>query len=414
MKQSVGLFRPAPENTIQGSPSFLPQRKMKLMARQLRHSVARCAGWRPCAGLRQRKTSLFHSFVTERMAVMVIEAGISSRSANSHLSCTTVHSLEDAMRLMSGWRLELMQMSPGRIEYSLSALQVGPIQIFREKTDKMLLKRGLSWSGSLVFSLAVNAEGTGWLSGHEVDPEISLIVDGQRLPEILTPRALDLVYIAVDRQWLASRVADRGYGQLAEQIRSCSSIALWHDRGARLDRLFTCLFEDGPCVSAAQAEVSPDLSLVESLVLDHLVAALTSTHKVEPMRETSNKQLIDRARVLLMENTTEPPTVAEVATHLGISRRHLQTCFNRSVGLSATEFVRAERLNRVRQALCDARREGRVVSIGDVAAAWGFWHLSRFAADYRDMFGELPSETLRSSDKNTPWRLNRTSTSQNG
>ncbi|CAG9232914.1 hypothetical protein BVI1335_880001 [Burkholderia vietnamiensis] len=31
----------------------------------------------------------------------------------------------------------------------------------------------------------------------------------------------------------------------------------------------------------------------------------------------------------------------------------------------------------------------------DVAAAWGFWHLSQFATDYRRMFGKRPSETLR-------------------
>ena len=28
---------------------------------------------------------------------------------------------------------------------------------------------------------------------------------------------------------------------------------------------------------------------------------------------------------------------------------------------------------------------------------WGFWHLSRFAQEYRHMFGEMPSETLRAS-----------------
>jgi AraC family ethanolamine operon transcriptional activator len=38
---------------------------------------------------------------------------------------------------------------------------------------------------------------------------------------------------------------------------------------------------------------------------------------------------------------------------------------------------------------------GRRVSIGDVAASWGFWHWSHFAGKYRELFGELPSQTLQ-------------------
>ncbi|NOR23809.1 MAG: helix-turn-helix domain-containing protein [Desulforhopalus sp.] len=31
----------------------------------------------------------------------------------------------------------------------------------------------------------------------------------------------------------------------------------------------------------------------------------------------------------------------------------------------------------------------------DVSNVWGFWHMGQFAADYRNLFGELPSETLQ-------------------
>jgi AraC family ethanolamine operon transcriptional activator len=34
------------------------------------------------------------------------------------------------------------------------------------------------------------------------------------------------------------------------------------------------------------------------------------------------------------------------------------------------------------------------VTIQDIASHWGFWHLSQFAQDYRQLFGELPSDTL--------------------
>lgn len=305
---------------------------------------------------------------------------------------TTVHTIDDAVDVMSGWRLELMQMSPGKIRYSLSVVQFGSIQVFRERTDKTLLKRGLSWPGSLVFSLPIDAQGTGWLSGHEVNPEISLLVDGRMLPEILTPQCFDLIYVAVDRQHLAAFAAERGHAGLVGHILHSQSLALWHDRQAGLARLFSGLFEDDAALEAGE----PDHAGLELFVLEKLLAALTLARKIEAVNDTDNKRLMDRARLMLMKNRSEPATISEVASHLGISRRYLQTCFNRSVGLPAKEFVRAERLNRVRSALCQARRENRIVSIGDVAALWGFWHLSRFAGDYRDMFGELPSETLHS------------------
>ena len=36
-------------------------------------------------------------------------------------------------------------------------------------------------------------------------------------------------------------------------------------------------------------------------------------------------------------------------------------------------------------------------SIADAANRWGFWHMGQFTADYRELFGELPSKTLRNS-----------------
>jgi AraC-like DNA-binding protein len=41
-----------------------------------------------------------------------------------------------------------------------------------------------------------------------------------------------------------------------------------------------------------------------------------------------------------------------------------------------------------------AARPGEV-TVAEVAAKWGFWHLGRFASTYRATFGELPSQSLR-------------------
>jgi AraC family ethanolamine operon transcriptional activator len=33
--------------------------------------------------------------------------------------------------------------------------------------------------------------------------------------------------------------------------------------------------------------------------------------------------------------------------------------------------------------------------VKDIASAWGFWHLGHFCHDYKNMFGETPSKTLK-------------------
>ena len=50
------------------------------------------------------------------------------------------------------------------------------------------------------------------------------------------------------------------------------------------------------------------------------------------------------------------------------------------------------RLNAVRSAL--KRMDSAQVMVADIANEKGFWHMGQFAKDYRQMFGELPSDTL--------------------
>jgi len=48
----------------------------------------------------------------------------------------------------------------------------------------------------------------------------------------------------------------------------------------------------------------------------------------------------------------------------------------------------------------ELRWAGHGTTIGDVANRWGFWHMGKFAADYRAYFGELPSATRQRPNLN--------------
>ncbi|NIB38531.1 AraC family transcriptional regulator [Pseudomaricurvus alkylphenolicus] len=79
----------------------------------------------------------------------------------------------------------------------------------------------------------------------------------------------------------------------------------------------------------------------------------------------------------------------------GVSSRSLQAGFKDWLGIRPMHYVKKIRLSKVRADLLNATPQSAV--IGDIAARWGFFHLSNFSKDFRNEFGELPSETLHRS-----------------
>jgi transcriptional regulator GlxA family with amidase domain len=84
-------------------------------------------------------------------------------------------------------------------------------------------------------------------------------------------------------------------------------------------------------------------------------------------------------------------TTADLSAMAGISARALQAGFQEVVGMAPTAYLRGVRLDRVHLELAS----GAPGSVTDVAARWGFFHPGRFAHQYRERFGVLPSETAR-------------------
>ncbi|WP_425569086.1 helix-turn-helix domain-containing protein [Pseudonocardia xishanensis] len=84
-----------------------------------------------------------------------------------------------------------------------------------------------------------------------------------------------------------------------------------------------------------------------------------------------------------------PP--ATLAARVGVSARAVQLGFRRVTGVPPSTFVRNTRLDRVHASLLEGTGE----PITDLAFHYGFGHLGRFAQQYRDRFGVLPSQTQR-------------------
>ncbi len=101
---------------------------------------------------------------------------------------------------------------------------------------------------------------------------------------------------------------------------------------------------------------------------------------------------VRKAAEFIEANVAEPIGIDEIVRASGASMRSLYAGFRRFRGSSPMEFLRAQRLKRVRD---DLREAPSGTTVSEVAARWGFYQFGRFAAQYRQLFGESPSTTLR-------------------
>jgi AraC-like DNA-binding protein len=90
-------------------------------------------------------------------------------------------------------------------------------------------------------------------------------------------------------------------------------------------------------------------------------------------------------------NLAAPITIADIAKASGIPGRTLFQYFRHFRGTSPMRYLRDARFEKVRSAL---RRAQSGEGVADVAARWGFSHFGRFAVEYRQRFGESPSQSL--------------------
>ena len=138
------------------------------------------------------------------------------------------------------------------------------------------------------------------------------------------------------------------------------------------------------------------LRLLEQ-TLAQLVLACLDRGEIQAPRGSRSKRLktLGKAMELIDQRPSQDLSVSDLVAQVGVSRRTLEHAFQDGVGVSPAAYLKASRLRALNHDLLIGGSEE--ISVASVCAQHGFGHLGQLAADYRAMFGELPSVTLRRS-----------------
>ena len=106
----------------------------------------------------------------------------------------------------------------------------------------------------------------------------------------------------------------------------------------------------------------------------------------------SSSRLVRDAENYLIEHQHKYVCASDLCEHLRVSNRNLHRAFCDVLDVPPGAYMRRWRLSQVRRMLSSPEQVDQTVT--DVALDFGFWELGRFAGHYRQLFGELPSQTL--------------------
>lgn len=306
----------------------------------------------------------------------------------SHLSC---------------WQQQYDQLSQGRFAGTVRELwaDAGPrLQVFHEHTHQQTNQQCLPWRGAV------------WFGIPDGRPQDALHFCGRRQPAectrpvlraaqgaaftLRTPADFGIYGVVVDADWLARRLDTLAVHDAGAQTRAMlQAVPVPPAVHQAICHTIEAMLHLGHAGRAAHPDGRAALQVLLDQLLRLLCArpdALPEADRPPPADPAARRRLatVMLARELVSRPMNHTMTVDDVCAELHLTRRTLQNHFHSVVGDSPADFLKAVRMNACRRRL----REGGA-TVQDVAAQWGFFHMGHFAHDYKQMFGELPSQTLR-------------------
>lgn len=293
-----------------------------------------------------------------------------------------------------GWELRYEQMSHGQFAGRLQQVHLPEMTLLREDTNIALHQRGQLDSDAYGFATALKDTADLFFNGRQVPAHSIMCGKGDGV-DLNTPPQFSLLAVVVKRSLLNPLWEHMYQRPLApwlenQLVLETTEVKVQSVRETQLATLEFCFANP-----QLQTDTQALHQLRDEILIEWIEALPPQVDTSDLVSLSRKKKVVDRACEVMMARSDEPLSILEICNRVGTSRRKLNTCFQEVLGTTPVKYLRSLRLNGVRRAL---RAAGTSETIQNIAAHWGFWHLSQFASDYKKLFGELPSATLNRKD----------------
>ncbi len=289
---------------------------------------------------------------------------------------------DQVAHLVRRWDLALRQLGRGPFRGELGAARAGGVQVVRIAVNRVVQARGGFRPDTYGFSLVTPAnQAATWRGQHLTAGQINVNRPGEAVDH-LSSADYEILTLMVDAAALRKTAAVLHGIDLDDRLAGVTAVHADPGAFAALEAFARRLLRGA---GRPEAEHTGHRLLIDALL------------SAAPVRDaggggTGRDRLVRSAEDFMMAHLDRPLMAANLCAALDVSERTLRYAFRDRFGLSPMAYFKAQKLNAVRHAL-KAAAPGRLTVHG-AARRWGFDHTGHLAADYRRLFGELPSQTL--------------------
>ena len=301
---------------------------------------------------------------------------------------------EEMNQALSAWDHEYQQISPGAFRGSLFHTQIGSLGIFRNRWERAIRYQGTAPQGTIGLGITLAQKGDARWMGQRAGIDDMIVQCTSKEAEYLSTPLWDSVVFAIPEVDLAKHIADLTHEDPEEVIRKHGVIRMHPRLAAKIREVSLAYLDAAQRFQESTCEPSPLSEMVESAV--ELVAHALASSQVLPRSQATlrrRRELVRKAKELSMRGADQPLRVGGLCRDLAVSERTLRHAFCDVTGLSPLDYLKILRLNRVNRTLREA--DPAELLVKQAAYSNGFTHLGQFSRDYKQLFGESPSQTLR-------------------
>jgi AraC family ethanolamine operon transcriptional activator len=323
--------------------------------------------------------------------VLLKEVGMDSKKSLS-LQAVRIESSEDLRECTRGSDIEIVQLKAGKRQGSLTHLGIGNLAMTLGRFTLEVRARGVIHPDRVTIGMLLTSPGRVSHWGLDVQPgDLCIYPPGVDHDGIygsgvtyaavsMAPSELVSVLgcegLLADPEFLSRRGVQLANPLIGEEIRR------------RLAGIIRNL-ERNTVAASTQAVDFLRRSIIEAFVTSFINALPPD----RAPRFYTGARLVREVENYVDAAGGRPVHISELCSALRVSRRSLHRAFADTLNMGPVGYLRRRRLSAIQVIL----KRNSAIPIANIAFEHGFSEPGRFAAYYRSLFGEMPSETRRSA-----------------